>query len=220
MIDLLIPVLGRPQNAQPLVDSIRENTTSPHCTFFLCTRGDELEIEACKATGCPVLLVDPGPCEYARKINEGIARSAEIRASEFIFLGADDLRFHPLWDVRAVEMYIASGKRVVGTNDMGNATVMRGEHATHSLVHRSYVELGTVDDQTRLLHEGYNHNYVDTEFIGTAMSRDEFIFAADSYVEHLHPFWKKGLDDVIYRKGRKLVNRDARTFNSRRHLWQ
>jgi hypothetical protein len=220
VIDLLIPVLGRPQNAQPLVDSIHENTTVPSCTFFVCTRGDEDQIEACKRTGAVVLLIDPGLCEYARKINEAISRSAEIRVGhDFVFLGADDLRFHPLWAEKALELYTPA-TRVIGTNDIGNATVMRGDHATHSLVHRSYVELGTIDEPGRLLHEGYGHNYVDTEFIETAKTRGEFVFAAESIVEHLHPFWHKGPDDVIYRKGRKTVNRDHATYNRRRRLWQ
>ena len=220
MIDLLIPVLGRPQNAQPLVDSIRENTTVPHTVYFLCTRGDEPQIEACKATKCPTILVEPGRHEYARKINYGVEWSAEhFPGNEFVFMGADDLRFHPAWAERAVA-YFSKRTRVIGTNDLGNRTVMEGRHSTHSLVHRSYVALGTIDEPGKLLHEGYDHNYVDTEFIGTAMHRDEFAFAAGSHVEHLHPFWHKGPDDVIYRKGRKTVNRDRGTFNRRKRLWQ
>lgn len=220
MIDLLIPVLARPQNAQPLVESIHENTTVPHRTFFICTRGDELQIAASRRTNAVVLLIDPGSCEYARKINLGVEQSAEMGgAGDFVFLGADDLRFMPGWAEAALERYTPT-TRVIGTNDLGNATVMKGLHATHSLVHRSYVELGTIDEPGKLLHEGYGHNYVDTEFIETAKSRGEFVFAADSHVEHLHPFWHKGRDDVIYRKGRKTVNRDSGTFTRRRRLWQ
>lgn len=219
MIDLLIPVLGRPQNAQPLVDSIHAATTVPHTIYFICTLGDEAQIEACKGTGAVTLLLGPGHSEYARKINHGIGWSAESGlAQEFVFLGADDLRFHPAWAENALAHY-SEQTRVIGTNDLGNATVMAGKHSTHSLVHRSYVKVGTIDEPGKLLHEGYDHNYVDTEFIETAKSRGEFVFAAGSHVEHLHPFWHKGPDDVIYRKGRKKVNRDASTFNRRRRLW-
>lgn len=221
MIDILVPVLGRPQNAQPLVDSIREGTSVPHRVFFVCTRGDDAQIEACKLTGAITLLLGPGRSEYARKINHAVGCSAEMfgNAGEFLFLAADDLRFHPEWAEHALARFTPA-TRVIGTNDLGNATVMAGKHSTHSLVHRSYVELGTIDEPGKLLHEGYDHNYVDTEFCETAMHRGEFVFAKDSRVEHLHPFWQKGPDDVIYRKGRKLVNRDHGTFRRRRSLWQ
>ncbi|HEY1309304.1 MAG TPA: hypothetical protein VGF24_37450 [Vicinamibacterales bacterium] len=217
MIHLLIPVLGRPQNAQRLADSIDAATIEPHLTIFLATRYDRPEIEACKATGKPVFLVDPGPCEYARKINHGTG--CALGVPDFFFLGADDLRFHPGWDTAALRVWEQTGKGVIGTNDLGNATVMRGDHATHSLVHITYLEQGTIDEPGKLLHEGYDHNYVDTEFIGTAMSRGEWAFAADSHVEHLHPFWQKGPDDLIYKKGRKTVNKDHRTYNQRQRLW-
>lgn len=216
MIDILVPVLGRPQNAQPLVDSIHAATSVPHTIIFLCTRGDERQIEACKQTGAIVHLVEPGPCEYARKIN--IGANLDYTDHEWLFLGADDLRFHEGWDEAALEAG-AGGQRVIGTNDLGNATVMAGKHATHSLVHRSYADLGTIDAPgPKLLHE-YEHNYCDTEFVATAQHRGEWVFAADSHVEHLHPFWKKGADDEVYRKGRKKVNRDSGLFRQRRHLW-
>lgn len=218
MIDLLIPVLSRPQNAQPLVDSIHAATSLPHTIIFLATRGDEEEIEACKQTGAIVQLVDPGHGEYARKINLGVM--LDYTDHPFVFLGADDLHFHPGWDTIAISYFEQTGKRVVGTNDLGNATVMKGEHATHSLVHRSYVSEGTIDEPGQLLHEGYQHNWVDTEFIATAKLRDEFVFAAESHVEHLHPFWKKGPDDGVYVKGRAYYHVDAKKFRQRQKLWR
>lgn len=223
MIDLLIPVLGRPQNAQVVVDSIRAVQIVPTTVYFICTREDDDEIEACKKTGAIVLLLGTGPSEYPRKINHGVGCSADMvgTPNEFVFLGADDLCFHPGWDRNAIDMWLATGKRVIGTNDLCNPTVMRGEHATHSLVHRSYVEDGTIDEPGKLLHEGYDHNYVDTEFIGTAKHRGEFIFAKDSHVEHLHWICGQGQrQDVIYKKGSKSVNRDHHLFNTRQRLWR
>lgn len=218
VIDILIPVLGRPQNAQLVVDSINAVTVAPHTVIFLATRGDEEEIEACKRTGCIVQLVDPGHGEYARKINFGV--TLDYTDHPWVFLGADDLRFYPRWDSVAIEAGEAAEKPVVGTNDLGNATVMAGRHATHSLVRRSYAEQGTIDEPGKMLHEGYSHNWVDTEFIATAQKRDAFVFAADSHVEHLHPFWGKGTDDAIYEQGRRDYNADRRLFQKRRRSWR
>lgn len=214
MIDLLIPVLGRPQNAQPLVDSIEANTKVPHRITFLVSPDDADEISAIYKTGKPYIR-SPDP-RYAPKINLG----AKLTKGEFVFLGADDLRFHPGWDVAALAAYEDTGKPVIGTNDLGNATVMAGKHATHSLVHRSYVEQGTADEPGVLLHEGYQHNWVDTEFVGTAQKRGVFVFASESHVEHLHPFWHKGTDDAIYEKGRQHYRVDRRLYQKRRRLWR
>lgn len=211
-IDILVPVLGRPDNAQPLVDSITANTKLPHTIVFLPSWDDDEERAACLATGATVVPV--GDDGYAAKINEGVRRSS----ADYVFLGADDLRFHPKWDKNAVAVHRSTGKPVVGTNDLGNPAVIAGRHATHSLVHRSY--RGTIDEPELLVHEGYSHNWVDTEFCETAMHRDAFAFAFDSIVEHLHPFWGKSPDDVIYERGREGYHHDRRHFQRRRKLWK
>lgn len=220
MIDILVPVLGRPQNAKPLVDSIHAATENPHTILFICSRGDDEQIEACKETNSVVLLIDGGDFEYARKINHAATWPLRKKPHEFVFLGADDLRFLPGWDRHAIRVYRDTQMPVVGTNDLGNPTVMKGRHATHSLVHRSYVERGTIDEPGKLLHEGYHHNYCDTEFCETAKRRNAFVFAFDSHVEHLHPFWHKGEDDTIYEKGRRMYGPDRRTYTRRRRLWR
>lgn len=217
MIAILIPVLDRPQNAQPLIDSIHAATKVAHVCIFIATRGDRAEINACKKTGAVVELTNE--VSYAAKINHGV-RSQFAEKASFFFLAADDLRFHPMWAENAVTAGADAGKPVIGTNDLGNPSVIAGRHATHSLVHRSYLEQGTIDDPTKLLHDGYMHNWVDTEFVETAISRDAFCFAFDSHVEHLHPFWGKGTDDVIYEKGREGYHHDRRHFQRRRKLWQ
>ncbi len=214
MIDFLIPVRGRPANAQPLADSIRQNTTVPHSIIFVCSRGDTPQIDACTATKARVLLVDGGDYEYARKIN--FAASHETTDGEWLFLGADDLAFHPGWDEAALSLPATA--LVIGTNDLGNPTVMAGKHATHSLVHRSYIARGTIDEPGLLLHPGYQHNFVDNEFIATAKSRGVWAFAANSHVEHLHPFWRKSEDDQVYELGRRTYHADARTWRKRQRL--
>ena len=214
MIDILVPVLDRPRNAQPLVDSIAAATSEPYRITFLVSPDDTAEIVAITKTGQPFIR-SPHP-GYAAKINLGCS----LTEGEFIFLGADDLRFHPGWDRAALDRYDETGKAVLGTNDLGNSTVMAGRHATHSLVHRSYLAEGTIDETGKLLHEGYQHNWVDTEFVGTAMKRDQFVFCAESHVEHMHPFWHKGQNDATYEKGRQGYREDRRLYQKRRRLWR
>ncbi len=218
MIDILVPVLGRPQNAQPLVDSIRENTVVDHRILFLCTPFDVDEINAVHETGADIHNVnwEAGPSDWAKKINRGY----RLTSFPFMLLGADDLRFHGDWDTEALRVAEETGAGVIGTNDLGNATVMRGKHSTHPLVRRYYVdEQGTIDEPGQVLHEGYCHQWVDTEFVETAKMRHEWAFAKASHVEHMHPFWKKGDMDSTYEKALSTSAEDYAHFNSRKRLW-
>jgi hypothetical protein len=83
------------------------------------------------------------------------------------------------------------------------------------------VKLGTIDESGKLLHEGYDHNSCDVEFIETAIHRDQFTFASESVVEHLHPLWHRGRvkRDAVYNKGLRHATMDRMLLNRRRHLW-
>lgn len=226
MIAILVPVLARPQNAQLLVDSITAATSVDHLVLFLCTPGDEEEIRAAMLTSADVHVVDweSGPGDWARKINEGYRLTDE----PFLLLGADDLYFHEGWDTAVLEVAESSGAGVTGTNDLGNATVMRGLHSTHPFVRRSYAdEQGTIDEPGQVLHEGYCHQWVDTELVETAKMRHEWAFAKNSHVEHMHPFWpikgqpgmRKGTMDATYEKALSTSKEDYAHFNERKRLW-
>jgi hypothetical protein len=109
---------------------------------------------------------------------------------------------------------------VVGTNDLGNARVMAGEHSTHSLVRRSYIdEQGTIDEQGKVLCEAYWHEYVDDEFVKTSMARHAWAFAEDSHVEHLHPGWGKAPMDALYEMQRMRMKHGRRVFWRREQMW-
>lgn len=215
MITLLIPVLGRPERAAPLVVSIQAATREEHEIVFVASPHDAKQIAACRETGQRT-LVTPFPREngdYARKVNYGIAETT----GEWVFQGADDLRFHEGWDTAA----LATGAPLTGTNDLGNPLVKRGGHATHSLAQRAYIEeQGTIDEPGKLLHEGYTHCWVDNELVETALARGAFRSARRSYVEHLHPIWHKGTDDATYRRGQEHYQRDFALFTRRRPLWR
>lgn len=210
---ILVPVLARPARVAPLLLSIRNATPEPHRVLFICDPDDAPEIAAVDAAGAERVLIKAG---YPGKINLGVHLTTE----PLLFLGADDLVFHAGWLERATAR-LAPRIGVVGTNDIANPRVMSGEHATHCLVTRSYVEqFGTIDQRGQLLHEGYGHQFCDDELVGTARHRNAFVFAADAVVEHLHPCWGTAPTDSTYEKGQATFMADRRLYRRRRPQWR
>lgn len=213
MIAILVPVLGRPKRVAPLLKSIAEATSIDHTILFLTDSEDLEEREAIHAAGAGDSEIACGG-SYAKKINLGLSSTSE----PLIFFAADDLHFHPGWAEAAIAK-LEDGIGVVGTNDLGNPRVIAGETATHSLITRAYAALGAIDGGP-LLHEGYTHNFVDTELVETARARHAFAFAADSHVEHLHPYWGKGDADETYSRGEHYFHVDRSRYRRRRQLWE
>lgn len=217
-IVIVIPVLRRPHRAQMVYNSILKSTPEGKSRIlFVATPGDEAEIEACKATGADVRILNRRvmPGDYARKINTAYIESDE----PLIFLGADDLEFHTGW-YEAILPYVEQGFGVIGTNDLGNHRVIAGTHSTHSVVTREYADqYGTADRPNKILHEGYVHEYVDDELVETAKYRGKWAFAKDSIVEHLHPLWNKAPTDELYDAQHSRMRQSRALFRARRRLW-
>lgn len=221
LLSILIPVLGRPGNAQKVVDSIRANTTVDHAVFFLVTPGDDAEREAVNATGCGMYgVANPsGRGDYAKKINFGF----NITTSPYVFTAADDVTFTPGWDTAVLEVAERTGAGMVGTNDDANPLVKRGRHSTHSLFSRRYVNTvgGTFFDGPGVVyHEGYDHQWIDTEAVRAAMDRGEWAFAHNSLVAHHHPIYDRtvAMDDT-YRRALGDASADKRLFTERLKRW-
>src|SRR5688572_1079298 len=219
MIDIFLPVLGRPQNAQRVVDSIHASTSVDYSIWFICSLGDTEQIEAAWATDAHrVLIEDFGEeHQYPRKMNRAFALSQE----PFCLLGADDVIFSEGWDLEALKVAQETGAGVIGTNDRCNAQVMRGEFSTHPLVRRRYVtdEGGSADGPGVLIHEGYDHNYCDRELCHLAQSREQWAYAPKAEVIHNHPMRGKAPSDATYEKGRKTMMADLHYFFERSALW-
>ena len=222
MIDILIPVLGRPQNAGPLVENIRAVTTVPHCITFICSKGDNAQIAACLELRTDYMCMEypAGPGDFAKKINAAF-QSEGRQDCEWVFMGADDLTFEPRWDTTAIR---AAGAKhdVVATNDLANSQVKSGQFGTHCLIRRRYVTEhgGTMDGGPgAVLHEGYDHNFVDRELCHTAQQRGRYVFARHSRVKHRHPLWKTAPQDDTYRKALARYRHDYDLFLARAHLW-
>lgn len=190
----------------------------PYRLLFVCSQDDDDEIAACSEAG-DVLVVEwpAGAGDYARKINAGYRATTE----PFIFTGADDLVFHEGWAREALELASETGAGVVGTDDLWNPAVRRGDHSTHSLIRRAYVEQdgASWDGPGVVYHEGYDHQFVDTELVAVAMQRGRWAFCRAARVEHLHPFAHKGEMDATYRKGLAHGRDDRRLYESRRRLY-
>jgi hypothetical protein len=214
-VAILIPVLGRPQRIMPTIESVSAATAEPHRLLFLASPDDQATIVALEAVGADFLVVAEGRGSWACKINDGYRATTE----PWIFTGADDLAFHPDWYPRALR-WADEKTAVIGTNDIANPRVMTGQHSTHSLFRRSYVdEHGTVDAAGLIMHERYPHEYADDEAVATAQARGVYVHAFDSIVEHLHPNVGKAPDDDTYRLGRLGTREGKRLFLSRRRLW-
>ncbi len=221
MIDVVIPVLNRPQNAAVVVESIVTATVCEHTITFVCSPHDDAEEEAVKATGFDYIRVpwEPGPGDGAKKWNCGFRNTS----SPYILLAADDLEFEYGWDQHALQIAETSHAGVIGTNDDANPLVKRGLHSTHSLVSRSYIDLvgGTWHDGPGVVyHEGYEHQYVDTELVQAAKQRGQWAFSRRSIVRHLHPLYpqrgrpRTQMDDT-YRKALGGAHEDATLYRTR-----
>jgi glycosyltransferase involved in cell wall biosynthesis len=214
---VIFPVLGRPHRVEPLLRSLQEATPEPHRPLFVATDGDDEEIAEVRRTRADLLVVPPRTVgDYAFKINTAYRSTDE----PFLFMGADDVRFEPGWLTAALRRMDDPKIGIVGTNDLGNARVMSGEHATHVLIRRAYVDRwGTIDERGKVLCEKYPHEFVDDELVETAKSRDAWTPALDSIVEHLHPNWGKAPSDDLYAGQSRRMMQGRRIYRARRRLW-
>lgn len=217
---VIVPVLNRPERVVPLLDSLDQSLELADArVYFVVGEHDLDEKAALYDAGVPSFELRGKrlPGDYARKIN----LAARLTQEPWLFLGADDLRFERGWLDIAITFATRWQKRVIGTNDLGNKEVVAGRHSTHSLVKRSYVvDKGTIDEPGKVLHEGYDHQFVDNEFVETAQHRGEFIHAPTAVVEHLHPHWQKGPVDDTYRLALANTKGDRTVFRNRRRLWR
>lgn len=208
---VIVPVLGRPQNAAPFMESLRASTGLAD-VYVIAERDDPETAAAWKAVKAHVLY---GGRTFAEKVNA--AYKAIGQHTPWLFLCGDDVRFHAGWLDHAQHTARTLGAAVIGTNDLANPRVMAGEHGTHLLVSRDYVaEVGASWDGPGVVcHEGYSHWFVDDEIVTAAKQRGVWASALGSVVEHLHPIAGKAADDDTYARGRRRAAADQTLFASR-----
>ena len=225
MIDVLVPTLRRPDRLAPLATNIHDTTTTPHQVVFICEADDTDTRQAWLDGGMwhvSTLVINDRARNYAGAIASGTFTRRRPELSEHVFCAADDVRFHPGWDVAALER-MTGEVRVVGTNDLCNPFVSAGTHATHYLVDRRYLdEVGGVVDEGpgSFLFEGYDHQQTDREFCETARARGVFAPCLESVVEHLHWSTGKSEADETTERTVAMYDEDEALFQSRKHLWR
>lgn len=210
-VAVLVPVLGRPANAGPFMRSLRASTGLA-TAYAQCQDDDQETAAAWLAAGAEVQFVTAEARPFAHKVNAGYWKTRE----PWLFLVGDDVRFHPGWLDHA-QAVAGDRYHVIGTQDLGNARVIAGEHATHLLVRRSYVdEVGASWDGPKVVaHEGFRHWYVDDEIVAAAKQRGAWAMAMGSVVEHLHPAWGKAAMDATYELGGQSAAEDRALFQRR-----
>jgi glycosyltransferase involved in cell wall biosynthesis len=209
-VAVVVPVLDRPQNAEPFMRSLRASTGL--ATAYAIYDADDLDtMRAWKEAGATV--IESTGKRFGTKINDGYRATSE----PWLLLVGDDVRFHPGWLDHAEYASAASGCQVIGCNDLGNPRVMRGEHATHMIIAREYVDRhgASWDGPGIVCHAGYRHWFVDDEIVTLAKARQTFVVALGSKVEHLHPLFGKGAHDATYELGQRSIDADRRLFEKR-----
>lgn len=208
---VIVPVLQRPQNAAPFMRSLRASTGLA-AVYAVADPDDTVTQQAWLDEGANVLISTRGT-RFAQKANHGYQATTE----PWLLLVGDDVRFHPGWLDHALHTAEWDQADLVATNDLGNARVTAGRHATHPLIRRSYVDTrgASWDGPGVIACEEYAHNFVDDEWTAVAQQRGVFAAALGARVEHLHPFWGKAVDDLVYQKGKRQFDRDRRIFERR-----
>jgi hypothetical protein len=204
---ILIPTYGRTDRLQAVVDDALAGT--PGANVYLIMEPHE----AVSVDGAITITRDEGYGTYAHAINDGY----EITDELLVFAAADDLHFELGWYEHARDM-LHGGIQVAGTNDLHNPEVLAGEHATHYLVQRAYLDMVGGDALAgpgTFLTTAYTHNWVDKEFVQTAQLRGVFAPCLDAIVEHRHVAWGLAGMDATYDKSFAQEPLDRAVYDQR-----
>lgn len=151
------------------------------------------------------------------KTNEGVFAGD----SPFVLLTGDDVVFHDNWLPPVLEAFEDPNVMVVGTRDLSPITA-DGSHVTMPVLRRSYIEgIGAAwNESPSCFHEGYHHNYSETETWQLAQHRGVAKFVPESIVEHKHPDWgTREPDSTDAKGGQANKQQDHELFELRRAEW-
>jgi hypothetical protein len=210
-IDVIVPVMRRPQNAEPFMRSLTASTGLAD-VYAVCDADDADTQAAWLAEGAQVIVSDRGHT-FAQKAN----CAYEQTGNGWLVLVGDDVLFRPGWWDHALHTARVTSAGLVSTNDLLQPAVMNGEHSTHPVISREYVKVSGAswDGPGSLCHEGYRHCFVDNEWSTKARQDGAFAYSPGSVIEHLHPLAGKGERDEVYRKGMSNHDRDQRLWEKR-----
>lgn len=207
-VDVIVPtVKARAGNLERLAVSLRASTGLARLVFVL----DDDEHADMVGHLADSYVIEPG--SFAHKINTAYPYTT----APWIKVVGDDVVFHPGWLDHAQHVARLYGAKVVGSNDLANPRVVAGDHATHWMIDRAYIDAegASWDGPGVVAHEGYRHWFTDDEIVTVAKSRDVFQVALGSVVEHFHPMTGKAKSDEVYETNDGFAESDRKLFEQR-----
>lgn len=210
-VAVIVPVLNRPQNAAPFMESLRAANVDAEVVAVLdLPIGEDRDAWIAEHTQW---LCQAGAHTYSQKVNAAYEWLGH-RCPSWIFPVGDDVRFHPGWWQAIKAAHQQHGALVIGTNDLSGSAA---DHSPHLAIQRQYIDEqgASWSGPGVVCYKGYKHNFVDNEIISVAKQRGVWFMAHDAIVEHLHPVWGKGEDDDTYQLGSESHAFDRHTFHLR-----
>ena len=229
LLDLFVPVLGRPQRAAPFMESLDASQPGDVRVTVVVSSWDHETLEAWmevrRSFPCgpwlhgrlAIYMLEAEPGSFAQKCNAALALTGEPTMPEpapWVMLCGDDVAFHRGWLAAALAAGAQRGVCVVGTNTAGP---IPDGGTPHPLLRRSYIDEqgASWDGPGSLCHEGYRHNFVDVEIATIAKDRGVWADAPQSIVEHLCHYQGKADVDPTYQISADTVEADRALWNFR-----
>ena len=218
-IAIVCPTMGRAQRLFPLVWNIAKTTPAGVFEIYFVVNVDDAPTQhAVLGIEGPVHMVLTVKKGYPHAVNAGIEGSEE----PLIAIVNDDVKFHDGW-WEGLQKVLTPVISVIASNDLSPHTAS-GDACTMPIVKRDYIELhgGAWGEPGVAMHEGYWHNFSETELFDLARYRGVAVFAPECVIEHLHPDWEKGEIDDTYRAGSKRYGgweHDQALYVERAQLW-
>jgi glycosyltransferase involved in cell wall biosynthesis len=222
-ISIVVPTLGRASKLPDLVLNIGENTKMHKWEIVFVLDYDDkasrdVALDLRGDLGNERIAIVCGDGTFPQKTNLGAVASM----GEFVLPGADDIWPHEMWLDEILYFFdVSDDIQVVGANDLSPKS--GPEHSTMPVLRRSYIaspgaswgETGTV------FHEGYHHNFVETEVCDLAISRGVWVYNESAVIEHLHPNWGKRAQDSTDERGwLRNFHQDEKLFEQRSRNWR
>lgn len=233
-VSILLPTLGRADRLEGLVANIAEAT--PAGRWQLIFALDQMDMESWDVLAeidFTELMGQVGAvaCDGTLPVKTNAAY--RFSSAPLVLPTADDVVFHDGWLEKVIEAFEDVGVdgteqwfrwHVVGVNDL--SPMSNAEHSTMPVIRRAYIESKdyrgcSFEEPGKVFHEGYQHNFVETEVCRLARWRGVWKYEPDAVIEHLHPSWGKREEDATDRKGGlgPSFDRDQKLHEERHNEW-
>jgi hypothetical protein len=220
---VLVPVLNRPQNVAPLVESFLSSGT-PGFLRFMVSEGDDEEWNAVAAAWSYDHrvggIISYGAHSWPEKINFGV----EQWDADWYLCAADDVTFTEGWWDATEQLRTDPSIGVIGTNDSvtgrGNPRVASGDHTVHPLVRGIYARTPNLDGGPFCV-ESVKHWYSDDLIVAVAQHRGAWAFCPEAIIEHHHPYWHPNTIpfDATYQLGESSAEQDREAAQAWAGRW-